>query len=166
MGSSPKDYADGVYDKETGLVKFGNCCWYTNLAHGKRPQLLALMTMKDNLKFSKHKEIMKTILRTDITQKVIAQLFDVEVPVISKYLVNIYETGELEQASTISISETVQQEDPRNVKRKVKFYNLDAIIVVGCRKNWESAFQKMHLENDGQLLINDVFDNETFEEWK
>lgn len=54
-----KDYADGVYDKETGLVKFGNCCWYTNLDHGKRHQHqpLALMTMKDNLKFSKHKDI-------------------------------------------------------------------------------------------------------------
>lgn len=52
-----KDYADGVYDKETGLVKFRNCCWYTNIDHGKRHQPLALMTMKDNLKFSKHKEI-------------------------------------------------------------------------------------------------------------
>jgi antitoxin MazE len=34
------------------------------------------------------------------------------------------------------------------------------------RKNWETAFQKMHAENDDQLLVNDVFDNETFEEWK
>lgn len=34
------------------------------------------------------------------------------------------------------------------------------------RKNWEIAFQKMHSENDDQLLVNDVFDNETFEEWK
>lgn len=34
------------------------------------------------------------------------------------------------------------------------------------RKNWETAFRKMHLENDDQLLDNDVFENETFEEWK
>lgn len=34
------------------------------------------------------------------------------------------------------------------------------------RKNWETAFKKMHLENDDQLLMDDVFDNETFEEWK
>jgi len=34
------------------------------------------------------------------------------------------------------------------------------------RKNWETAFQKMRLENDDQLLVNDVFDNEAFEEWK
>ncbi|MDI1235475.1 MAG: AbrB/MazE/SpoVT family DNA-binding domain-containing protein [bacterium] len=34
------------------------------------------------------------------------------------------------------------------------------------RKNWEAAFQKMHSENDDHLLVNDVFDNETFVEWK
>lgn len=33
------------------------------------------------------------------------------------------------------------------------------------RKNWEAAFQKMHAENDDQLLVDDVLDNETFEEW-
>lgn len=52
-----KDYADGVYNQETGLVKFRNCCWYTNLDHGRRHQPFPLMTMEDNLKFSKHKEI-------------------------------------------------------------------------------------------------------------
>lgn len=57
--SSPNscDYAEGVFDKETGLVKFRNCCWYTNLDHGKRHQPLTLMTTVDNIKFSKHKEI-------------------------------------------------------------------------------------------------------------
>jgi antitoxin MazE len=34
------------------------------------------------------------------------------------------------------------------------------------RQDWDKAFQKMHLENDDQLLINDVFDSEKFEEWK
>jgi antitoxin MazE len=34
------------------------------------------------------------------------------------------------------------------------------------RKNWETAFKKMRSENDDQVLVNDVFDNETFEEWK
>ena len=33
------------------------CCWYTNLNHGRRHQPLTLMSMADNLKFSKHKEI-------------------------------------------------------------------------------------------------------------
>lgn len=57
--SSPisNEYADGVFDKETGLVKFRNCVWFTNIDHGRRHQFMALMTMQDNIKFSKHKEI-------------------------------------------------------------------------------------------------------------
>ncbi len=52
-----KEYAEGVYNPETGLVKFRNCCWYTNLDHGRRHQPLQLMSMCDNLKY--HKKIMK-----------------------------------------------------------------------------------------------------------
>lgn len=52
-----KDYATGVYNETTGLVKFRNCCWFSNLDHGRRHQPLSLMTMADNLKFSRHKEI-------------------------------------------------------------------------------------------------------------
>ena len=57
--SSPNssDYAEGVFDKETGLVKFRNCIWITNIDHGRRHEPLRLMTMADNIKFSKHKEI-------------------------------------------------------------------------------------------------------------
>ena len=54
---SGRDFADGVYDESTGLVKFRNVGWFTNMDHGRRHQELALMTMADNLKFSKHKEI-------------------------------------------------------------------------------------------------------------
>lgn len=54
---SAEEYAEGVYMQETGLVKFRNVCWFTNLDHGRRHQPLPLMTMADNLKFSKHKEI-------------------------------------------------------------------------------------------------------------
>lgn len=52
-----KDYAEGVYNPETGLVKFRNCCWFTNIDHGRRHQPLRLMTMAENFKYSKHKEI-------------------------------------------------------------------------------------------------------------
>ena len=52
-----RDYALGVYDKTTGLVKFRNCCWFTNIDHGKRHQPLRLMTEAENIRFSKHKEI-------------------------------------------------------------------------------------------------------------
>ncbi len=57
MGSNVTEYANGVYDNKTGLVKFRNCCWFTNLEHGRRHQPLQLMTMEDNLKYSRHKEI-------------------------------------------------------------------------------------------------------------
>jgi len=57
--SSPiaKNYSDGVYNSDTGLIKFRNCCWFSNIDHGRRHQTLPLMTMKNNLKHSKHKEI-------------------------------------------------------------------------------------------------------------
>jgi len=54
---SGREFADGVYDEKTGLVKFRNVGWFTNLDHGRRHEELPLMTMADNLKFSKHKEI-------------------------------------------------------------------------------------------------------------
>ena len=76
-----------------------------------------------------------------LTQKAIATLLGVEVPAISKHLNNIYESGELVKEATISILETVQIEGARNIKRKVEFYNLDAIISVGYRVNSGKATQ-------------------------
>ena len=55
--SASKDYVEGVYDATTNLVKFRNCCWLTNLDHGRRHEPLPLMTMEDNILYSKHKEI-------------------------------------------------------------------------------------------------------------
>lgn len=48
-----REFASGVYDKETGLVKFRNVVWFTNLDHGKRHQKLGLMTMAENRKHNK-----------------------------------------------------------------------------------------------------------------
>jgi len=42
---------------EGGFMKMGNTCWYTNIDHGRRHQPLSLMTMAENFKHSKHKEI-------------------------------------------------------------------------------------------------------------
>jgi hypothetical protein len=55
-----REYATGVYDENTGLVKFRNVAWFTNLDHGRRHQPLPLMTVEDNIKFSKHKEVKGT----------------------------------------------------------------------------------------------------------
>ena len=54
---SERDYAAGVYDEQTKLVKFRNVVWFTNLDHGRRHEPLSLMTEADNKKFSKHKEV-------------------------------------------------------------------------------------------------------------
>ncbi len=71
-----------------------------------------------------------------LTQKSIAQLFGVQVPAISKHLKNIFETGELEEKSVISILETTASD---NKKYQVKYFNLDAIISVGYRVNSRQA---------------------------
>ena len=55
--ANEREYANGVYDTETGLVKFRNCCWFTNIDHGRRHEPLPLMTMEDNIMYSKHKEV-------------------------------------------------------------------------------------------------------------
>lgn len=41
-----REFADGVYDPTTGLVKFRNVGWFTNMDHGRRHQVLPLMTME------------------------------------------------------------------------------------------------------------------------
>lgn len=55
--TSSREWANGVFDETSGLVKFRNCCWFTNLDHGRRHQPISLMTLDDNIKFSRHKEV-------------------------------------------------------------------------------------------------------------
>lgn len=51
------NYAKGVYDPETKLVHFRNCTWFTNLEHGRRHEPLELLSMSDNLKYSRFREV-------------------------------------------------------------------------------------------------------------
>lgn len=76
-----------------------------------------------------------------ITQKGMAELFDTGIDNINVHLKNIYESGELDKDSTIEENSIVQTEGSRQVKRKVKFYNLDVIISVGYRINSLRATQ-------------------------
>lgn len=75
------------------------------------------------------------------TQKAMAQLFDCSTDNIGLHLKNIYETGELTQEATTENFSVVQNEGERKVNRKLKFYNLDAIISVGYRVNSTRATQ-------------------------
>jgi len=44
---NPSDYAKGVYDPKTGLVKFRNVCWFTNLEIAKRREEIVLFRTYD-----------------------------------------------------------------------------------------------------------------------
>lgn len=71
-----------------------------------------------------------------LTQKSMAELFDVNTPAISKHLSNIFDSGELDENSVISILETTASDGK---SYRTKFYNLDAIIAVGYRINSKKA---------------------------
>ena len=76
-----------------------------------------------------------------LTQKQMAQLFDKDSDTIGVHLKNIYKSGELNESSTTEESSVVQKEGTRNVKRKIRLYNLDAIISVGYRVNSKRGTQ-------------------------
>ncbi len=76
-----------------------------------------------------------------LTQKMMAELFDVEVHTINYHLKEIFKSGELREDATIRKIRIVQNEGAREVSREVDFYNLDAIIAVGYRVNSKRATQ-------------------------
>jgi hypothetical protein len=71
-----------------------------------------------------------------LTQKLLSALFNVGVPAINKHLKNIFEEGELDEKSVISILETTANDGK---VYKVNYYNLDTVIAVGYRVNSKSA---------------------------
>ncbi|EFL94030.1 virulence RhuM family protein [Mobiluncus curtisii] len=76
-----------------------------------------------------------------LTQKLMAQLFDVDVSTINYHLQQIFESKELTEEATIGIFPIVRQEGSRQVARQIQHYNLDAIISVGYRVNSIRATQ-------------------------
>ena len=73
------------------------------------------------------------------TQAQIARLFDVVPQNITYHLNRVYKEGELAENRTRKESLQVQNEGGRTITRKVKMYNLDAIISVGYRVNSKKA---------------------------
>lgn len=76
-----------------------------------------------------------------LTQKMMATLYDVEVPTINAHIKKIYEDAELSEAATIRKFLIVQQEGARQVSRQVNHYNLQMIIAIGFKVNNERAVQ-------------------------
>lgn len=76
-----------------------------------------------------------------LNQKQMAELFDKDSDTIGLHLKNIYKENELDEISTTEFFSVVQIEGKREIKRKVTFYNLDAIISVGYRVNSKRGTQ-------------------------
>ena len=76
-----------------------------------------------------------------VTQRGMAELFGCTSDNISLHLKNIYADGELSENSTAEDFSVVQSEGARQVSRRIRFYNLDAVISVGYRVNSRRATQ-------------------------
>lgn len=74
-----------------------------------------------------------------LTQSSMAELFGCTADNISLHLKNIFSEEELEKEATTEEFSVVRKEGNRQVKRKLEFYNLDAIIAVGYRVNSKKA---------------------------
>ncbi len=79
-----------------------------------------------------------------LTQKKMGELFEVNIPAISKHLKNIFEIGELDEKVVVSILEHTTQHGAIEGKtqiKSVKYYNLKAITAVGYRVNSHRAME-------------------------
>jgi hypothetical protein len=68
-----------------------------------------------------------------LTQAAMAELFRTTTPNINIHLKNVYAEGELTEEATVKDYLIVRSEGARQVERRVKHYNLDAILAVGYR---------------------------------
>lgn len=68
-----------------------------------------------------------------MTQRSMAELYQVDVRTINEHISNIFADGELDETATIRNFRIVRQEGSRQVQREIKHYNLDMILAVGYR---------------------------------
>ncbi|HPT26237.1 MAG TPA: virulence RhuM family protein [Bryobacteraceae bacterium] len=89
-----------------------------------------------------------------LTQTLIAELYETTVPNVSIHLKHIYTEGELAEGATIKDCLIVRNEGGRQVSRRVRHYNLEAILAVGYRvqsprgtqfRQWATARLNEHL---------------------
>jgi len=102
-----------------------------------------------------------------LTQASMAELFQTTKQNISFHINNIFEEGELDRKSTVKKYLTVQQEGNREVKRKLEYYNLEAIISVGyrVRSHRGTQFRRWATERLREYLVKGfVMDDERLKE--
>ena len=76
-----------------------------------------------------------------LTQKMMAELYNVDVRTINYHIGKVFEDSELEKEATIRKFRIVQSEGQRQISREVNHYNLQMIIAVGFKVNNERAVQ-------------------------
>ncbi len=107
-----------------------------------------------------------------LTQKQIAELFEVTIPNVSMHIKAIYKEGELDKNPTVKKYLTVQKEGNREVTRDLEHYNLDVIISVGYRVNsikatkfrqWATSVLKQYISN-GYVVNSEKITHQRFKE--
>lgn len=114
-----------------------------------------------------------------LTQKLMAQLYDVEVHTINEHIKKIFADDELQEAATIRKFRIVQIEGSRQVSREIMHYNLQMIVAVGFKVNngravqfrkWANSIVKDYtiqgwamdderLKNGGSVLTKEYFEH-------
>lgn len=115
-----------------------------------------------------------------LTQRMMAELYNVDVRTINDHIKKIYDDNELMESATIRNFRIVQTEGARQVERDIKHYNLQVIIAVGFKVNNERAVQfrkwansivkdytiqgwvmdDERLKNDGSVLTKEYFEKQ------
>ena len=90
-----------------------------------------------------------------LSQRLIAELFQVSVPTVNEHLAGIYADRELDREPTIRSFRIVQREGSRDVSRDVEHYSLDVILAVGyrVRSHRGTAFRQWATARLGELLV-------------
>ena len=110
-----------------------------------------------------------------LTQKQLVELYQSSKANISEHIRNIYDEGELDQASTVRKFRTVQNEGGRTVSREMTYYNLDMIISLGYRvksrvatqfRRWATAILKEYMVKGFALDDERLKGNGGGEYWK
>ncbi len=90
-----------------------------------------------------------------LTQKMMADLFQVAVPTINEHIKNIFAEGELMTGPTVRKFLIVQKEGSREVSRSVDFYNLEVIVAVGfrVRSHRGTQFRKWAIDRLSEYVV-------------
>ena len=102
-----------------------------------------------------------------LSQRLLAELYQISVPSVNEHLANIYAEGELDREATIRSFRIVQREGARDVARSIDHYSLDAILAVGYRVRSArgTAFRQWATAQLRDLLVKGfVLDDERLKE--